>query len=104
MNEEEFKREFGRNLRALRLERKVTQSEVAEAIGLEPHNLNRIENGKSFPQIKTIIKLINYFNILPTELFSFNSSRSFINLMRIISTNLDKLEKFQKILSAVVEN
>ena len=104
MNEEEFKREFGKNLRALRLERKVTQSEVAEAIGLEPHNLNRIENGKSFPQIKTIIKLINYFNILPTELFSFNSSRSFINLMRIISTNLDKLEKFQKILSAVVEN
>ena len=54
MNEEEFKREFGKNLRALRLERKVTQSEVAEAIGLEPHNLNRIENGKSFPQIKTL--------------------------------------------------
>lgn len=103
MNEEEFKREFGKNLKALRLERKVTQSEVAEAIGLEPHNLNRIENGKSFPQIKTIIKLINYFNIFPTELFSFNSSRSFLNLMRIISTNSDKLDKFQKILSAVVE-
>jgi len=103
MNEEEFKREFGKNLRALRLERKVTQSEVAEAIGLEPHNLNRIENGKSFPQIKTILKLINYFDILPIELFSFNSSRNFLSLIKIISTNSDKLDKFQKILSAVIE-
>ena len=55
MDVEEFRRCLGDNLKYLRKKRNLTQSALAEVIGLETHNLNRIENGKSFPQAKTIL-------------------------------------------------
>ena len=69
MDVEEFRRCLGENLKDLRKKRNLTQSALAEVIGIETHNLNRIENGKSFPQAKTLVNLINYFEISPYELF-----------------------------------
>lgn len=75
MDVEEFRRCLGENLKDLRKKRNLTQSALAEVIGIETHNLNRIENGKSFPQAKTLVNLINYFEISPYELFVMSNDK-----------------------------
>ncbi len=48
MDIEEFRKCFGENLKNLRKNKGLTQSELAESIGLETHNLNRIKTVKVF--------------------------------------------------------
>ena len=69
MDTTEFRICFGNNLRRLRKKNSLTQSSLAEFLGIETHNLNRIENGKSFPKIETLVKIINHFEIPTHELF-----------------------------------
>jgi len=85
MEVEDFRVLFGKNLKNFRKNKKLTQSELAEIIGIETHNLNRIENGKSFPQVKTLVNIFNYFNIEPYELFIDSNEK--------ISLIADKLKK-----------
>ena len=100
MDIEEFRKCFGENLKNLRKNKGLTQSELAESIGLETHNLNRIENGKSFPQVKTLINIINYFNILPYELFT-NKNDKITSIVGLLNNNPEKLDDFSKILNAL---
>ena len=100
MDIEEFRNCFGENLKNLRKNKGLTQSELAESIGLETHNLNRIENGKSFPQVKTLINIINYFNILPYELFT-NKNDKITSIVGLLNKNPEKLDDFSKILNAL---
>lgn len=100
MDIEEFRKCFWENLKNLRKNKGLTQSELAESIGLETHNLNRIENGKSFPQVKTLINIINYFNILPYELFT-NKNDKITSIVGLLNKNPEKLDDFSKILNAL---
>ncbi len=100
MDIEEFRKCFGENLKNLRKNKGLTQSELAESIGLETHNLNRIENGKSFPQVKTLINIINYFNILPYGLFT-NKNDKIASIVGVLNKNPEKLDDFSKILNAL---
>ena len=100
MDIEEFRKCFGENLKNLRKNKGLTQSELAESIGLETHNLNRIENGKSFPQVKTLINIINYFNILRYELFT-NKNDKITSIVGLLNKNPEKLDDFSKILNAL---
>ena len=100
MDIEEFRKCFGENLKNIRKNKGLTQSELAESIGLETHNLNRIENGKSFPQVKTLINIINYFNILPYELFT-NKNDKITSIVGLLNKNPEKLDDFSKILNAL---
>lgn len=95
MDIEEFRKCFGENLKNLRKNKGLTQSELAESIGLETHNLNRIENGKSFPQVKTLINIINYFNILPYELFT-NKNDKITSIVGLLNKNPKNLMIFQR--------
>lgn len=100
MDIEELRKCFGENLKSLRKSRRLTQSELAESIGLETHNLNRIENGKSFPQVKTFINIINYFEVFPYELF-INKNDKIASVIDVLNKNPEKLEDFSKILNAL---
>ena len=100
MDIEEFRKCFGENLKNLRKNKGLTQSELAESIGLETHNLNRIENGKSFPQVKTLINIINYFNILPYELFT-NKNDKITSIVGLLNKNPEKLDDYSKIVNAL---
>ena len=103
MNIEEFRLNLGNNLKRLRKRCGLTQGALAEILGLETHNLNRIENGKSFPRAETLVNIINYFKIQPYELFLTENDA--------ISEILDGLEKhpgrvkdIHKILMALTSN
>lgn len=50
-------------LKELRNENKLNQSDLARIIKTSQQNYNRYENEKVEPDIKTLIKLANYYNV-----------------------------------------
>jgi len=60
---------FSSTLKQLRVERKVTQEELAEAIGVSFSSINSYEIGRRLPGNATLIKLANYFGVKVDHLF-----------------------------------
>ena len=52
---------FIERLKGLRNEHKITQSALAEAMGLSQQAIAKWETGKSSPDINTLKKLADYF-------------------------------------------
>lgn len=68
---EDVKILFGKRLRELRKRNNMTQEKLAEIIGIEPRNILKIENGKSFPRISTMQKIMEIFDCKAADLFEF---------------------------------
>lgn len=66
-----MKKLFGKRLKELRIQRKLTQEKIAELIGIKPENYCRIENGMSFPKTENIEKISEILNVKVFELFYF---------------------------------
>lgn len=52
-----------KNLRALRLEKKMSQKQLADAVAVSQQSINKYENHSVEPDIKTLILLAEYFNV-----------------------------------------
>ncbi len=50
-------------IKELRKEKKITQIELAEIVGTSHKNISRYENLQREPDISTLIKMANYFNV-----------------------------------------
>lgn len=68
MNEAEKRKALGLKIQKLRRFNDLTQETLCGAIEIEPSNLSKIENGKNFPSLLTLLKLSEYFGIEPNEL------------------------------------
>lgn len=55
--------EIGNRIKLLRLERKVTQKDIAEAIGVSPVSVQRFEYGSVRPSLDTLIALADFFDV-----------------------------------------
>lgn len=62
---------FGKKLKILRKNNKLTQEELSEMIGINQRQLTRIETGKSYPSFKTVEAICEKLNIKPHDLFDF---------------------------------
>jgi len=71
MNEDKFKKLFGKRIKELRIKNGFTQEQLAEMIDVGERNLSKIECGNVFVKAKTIAKLIDALKIEPNELFEF---------------------------------
>lgn len=69
---------FGQKLKKLRIERGLTQEALAEKVNLNPRQISKIETGEHLPSASTIEKFCEVLNILPQELFSFNTKNQSI--------------------------
>lgn len=54
---------IGEKIKELRLEKKVTQKEIAEAIGVSPVSVQRFEYGSVRPSLDTLVALAEYFDV-----------------------------------------
>ena len=54
---------FGEKLKALREEKKISQSELANTFNLSQSTIAYYEANKKQPNFKTIIQLADYFNV-----------------------------------------
>lgn len=60
---------FGERLRIIRTERGLSQRQIAEALGVSVNSISQYENGKRFPDEKTIVGLCEFFKVSADYLF-----------------------------------
>lgn len=60
---------LGKKMKQIRLEKKISQTEIAYRCGFDKSNYNTIEAGKRNPTITTLLKIANALNIDLIEFF-----------------------------------
>jgi transcriptional regulator with XRE-family HTH domain len=92
---------FAENVRRLRKEKELSQSELAKAIGAHPNHITRIENGRYIPALDTVMKLAEVFQVPLDYLVSGSNGspeaihiedQAFAEKMRLLNS-LDKKER-----------
>lgn len=68
----DFLNKLGQRIQTLRKEKGWTQKDLAYRIGMEVSNLSVIENGKSNPQVLTLIRIAGALEIEPKEILDFS--------------------------------
>lgn len=89
----DIKKEFGKNLRELRLRRNTTQEKMAEIIDIQPENYSRIENGLSFPKPENIVKISQALDVEIAELFQFSNINNYEQVLEKIISKLKNDEQ-----------
>jgi len=67
MNTEKKELRVSARLKALRLDRELTQDTLAKKAGLERKTVNRIENGHFSPNLSTLIRVCKVLKVKPSE-------------------------------------
>lgn len=59
---------IGMRIKKLRLEKKMTQAQLAEIIGVGTTHISHIETGKTIPSLETLVGIINALECSADEL------------------------------------
>ena len=62
---------FGKRIKELRLERKLSQMDVGAALNIDRENIRKYERGLQEPKLSTVIKFAEVFKVSFDELFDF---------------------------------
>jgi transcriptional regulator with XRE-family HTH domain len=65
----DYRRRWGRNIQAARLNRHETQAQLADGIHVLQQNISRWERGVAIPRDDAKIRLAAYFNMAVSDLF-----------------------------------
>ena len=69
---------FGKRLRLLRMEKKMSQEELSFKAGISAAHLGQIERAEKKPTLETIGKLAEALEVSLPELFTFETESTFI--------------------------
>lgn len=72
--------EIGTKIKELREAKKMTQKDLAEHLNVTPQAVSKWERNKSYPDLDTLLKLSQYFQISTDKLLG-NSKPSFLALL-----------------------
>ena len=61
-------KDIGMRVRTARLQKKMTQEKLAEAVGVGTTHISHIETGNSIPSLQTLIDIINTLDCSADEL------------------------------------
>ena len=67
-----IKKNFGKRIKEKRLEKELTQEELAEKIGISPKSLSQIELGNNFVSAENLDAICQALSISPRVLFDFD--------------------------------
>ena len=79
-------KESGKRIQELRRDRGMTQTQLAEYVGISSDNLGRIERGQQGVSIDLLIELADFFAV----------SMDYIALGRMIRSAIDTLVKLER--------
>jgi putative transcriptional regulator len=71
--ENEYLINLGKRLKMLRLEKKISQTEIAYRCGFDKSNYNTIESGKRNPTVISLLKISIALDISLKDLFDFET-------------------------------
>ena len=81
----------GRKIRQLRKQRKLTQTELADRIGIHQSDLSRMEQGEYKVGLDTLLKILGTFSMSIGEFFDENSrQRGLMEKYKTLSPNAQK--------------
>ena len=61
-------KDIGTRIRAVRMERSITQAQLAEAAGVGVTHISHIETGNGIPSLQTFLDIVNALNCSADEL------------------------------------
>jgi len=100
MNQEKI----GKFIKTLRTEKKMTQQELANKIGVTDRAISKWENGRGTPDISLLIPLSNELNITLLELLNGEKTENKDNVVINLIKNKDKKIKIWKYLFTILIN
>lgn len=65
-----IKKNFGLNVKKLRIAKSLTQEQLAEALDLQVQSITFIETGRTFISSEVLANLCNYFDVDPGFFFA----------------------------------
>lgn len=88
---------MGEKLRVLRIEKKLTQKQLADQVSLAISAISSYENGSRYPSYEVLVKFAHIFHISTDYLLGLSSNRSIDvsglkeDEIQLISELIDKL-------------
>ena len=67
---------LAQNLKALRKRKKMTQQDLAEAVGVKRPSIGAYEEGRAEPKLETLLRMAQLFNVEVTDLIARNLEKS----------------------------
>ncbi|MDE6837610.1 MAG: helix-turn-helix domain-containing protein [Acutalibacter sp.] len=61
-------KDIGGRIRAVRMERKISQERLAEKVDVGTSHISHVETGKSFPSLQTFVDILNALDCSADEL------------------------------------
>ena len=83
---------FGNNLKGLRKQKKLSQEDLAEHVGVSRQSISKWETGDAYPEMNNILILCKIFNCKINDLLS-NDLEDFESFDEEVKMNLVKFEK-----------
>lgn len=103
-----IKQELGLKIKRMRINRGLTQEQLAEIVDVSQRTMSGIEIGENFVTAETLDKIIIALNTTPEELFSTEHLKEpeFLveeiqNYVNLISNNPQKLETLYNIVKSL---
>lgn len=100
------KKALGMRIREFRERKKFTQDKLSELVGIDPKHLSRIENGRNYPSIETLEKLVDSLDVSFEDIFQFGHLASRLNIIdeiykKIKNLSDEKLRFIYKLLKEI---
>jgi len=93
---------FAKNLRKLRLEKKLTQEQVAEKLGVSAQAVSRWETSVTFPDIMLLPEIARIYGVLVDDLFK-ESPQGYTNLADRLLAVYEDTYKHEDFMTAYLE-
>lgn len=89
-----------KNLKTLRLDKNITQKQVAVELNLSQQTYNYYENCKRQPGFDTLSKIAQYFNVSVDYLLGNDTPKDFGDLRDFTENELDEIKSFVKFIKS----
>ena len=94
---------LGQNLKDIRIKNKYNQEDIAEQLGVTKQTISNWEKGKRTPDIDSLVKLADIYQVTLDSLAGSDKRNECIELLNIISNmNEDKRNKLLNFLKVTV--
>lgn len=88
-----IKEELGKKIKRMRINRGLTQEQLAEAVDVSQRTLSGIEIGENFVTAETLDKIVKALNTTSEELFATNHLKEEQELIEEIENNIKTISK-----------
>lgn len=101
---------FGEKIRALRTEKGLTQTQLADKVGLVKGSISAYEQGKKYPSVEVLIKLCSVFDVSSDYLIGLSDDMNLMKSeltdeqMSMIRSLIQELEKYNALKAEQCQN